>query len=95
MADWESSRTDKRPEFEKYAVRTWIQIFLLQKMRIFQLQLTRFHPSTGFHDQSGLFILFSFQNKQIRKKLFNLKGRKLSMDLQTELPAEAHPAEGY
>jgi hypothetical protein len=39
------------------------------------------------------------QNKQIRKKakkikLFNLKCRKLSMGLQTELPTEAHPAKG-
>jgi hypothetical protein len=41
MADWESSRTDKRMEYEKYAVRTWIQIILLQKMRRFQLQVRR------------------------------------------------------
>jgi hypothetical protein len=39
------------------------------------------------------------RNKQIREKLnklklFNLKGRKLSMDLQTELTAEAYLAKG-
>jgi hypothetical protein len=39
------------------------------------------------------------KNKHIRKKLnklklFNLKSQKLTMELQTELPAEAHPAEG-
>jgi hypothetical protein len=41
MADWGSSRTDKRLQYENYAVTTWIQISLLKKMRRFQLQVTR------------------------------------------------------